>query len=232
MGTVETTEEINMDSKIAMEYLVSGYINNNFIKSSNYNYPLSLNDMILSYVGNLFLRFDAIHKDYQYIIENNGINIKYDGKNKVCLVGSSFCLNKRINSFRIKIIDTGKDAIGIISDINECFRKEIWFNQISCNGYMWYYSKYRGSGKICIQSSHKLPFDLDQQNVPKSDKWLPGDIITVKINFKLWTVEFYKNDQLICDNIEIAKNLKYYPVISLNSISYNRDKPIEYQILS
>ena len=232
MGTVETTEEINMDSKTAMKYLVSGYVKNNFTKLYNCDYPLSLNDVILSYLGTLFLSFDAIYEDYRYIIKNNGMNIKYDRKH-ACLVGSTYELNVENNSFKIKVINSGVDAIGIISDFNECYKKDLWFNKITGNAYMWYHYKDWGSSYISGHSSFQSKYHTSYPNGKNiSHKWISGDIITVKINFKLWTVEFYKNDQLICDNIEIAKNLKYYPVISLNSIKWNKDQPIEYQILS
>ena len=69
-----TTEQDHEQKK---QFLTCGFVRDSYKPhNSNDSYPESLLQAIATWTGDIFIRFNAVHKDFEHIIVNNGTLIK------------------------------------------------------------------------------------------------------------------------------------------------------------
>eukprot|EP01084_Bolivina_argentea_P187858 323508_1 len=191
--------------------LVMGYVSESLYDK----YPIDLNRLIIHFLGNIIFVFDLVHEKYINCIQHEGTYIRRPGQYEqytlhdwvYVTIGSSLAFNDSFNEFSIKCIKPRSDAIGILSNTAICKDKQ-WEN-IWCQkgpGNMYYYY---GGGAISsgLNTKDKPP------KQKKIEKWQKGDIITVKVDRKEWTVRWLKNEKLIGRKVKIMPNVDYYPFV-------------------
>ena len=204
--------------KYLLDCLVTGYVREKYIDKSKDIYPLSLNDVISEFLGNILFRFDLIRKDLHGVIHENGIVLK--GIDELCIVGSSFGIRYGIHEFKVEIIKAGPDIIGITTDIEKFIDKDRqWLYDSasaikSASGCSWYGSK-QYSSTIFVYKDGK-----NSANTKLSAGiacWKAGDILKLIVNCEQWNMSFYKNDELMAADISIQPNMTYHVMMNLNT---------------
>ena len=216
MGNSQPSELSKLSLAQCGRYLVNGYTRNSLQQSDiTANYPISINKIIDKYLGNIFLKFDICPNDYTQVIQNDGtlmnrsIDIVENGK--LFLVASSTGFSSGINEIKIEVMqDHNNSIIGVITDINHCKRK-IWIGYIKANMYYYFGGDMDGSG-TCI--TQKVNGKRHFEPVVEDHAWKKNDIITIKIDCEQWKIRFFRNNQIVGNELNIIKGFTYYPVIS------------------
>ena len=208
---------LNMSSVAKpVKHLVNGYISMELAKQRNddHYYPTSLRVVIMTFVGNICMRFDTIHEDYKDHIKEHGSILErpqsssINRKDSIYYIAcSSTSFSSGIHEFRILCNNPKDDAIGIISDISNCTKKNLFWTKAKGNIYYYY-----GDGQI----SHKTDGDSIKSIFKDIKPWNKNDIIIVNINCNKWTINFYKDDKQnkMGTEINIKPNTTYYPMIA------------------
>eukprot|EP01084_Bolivina_argentea_P105162 188256_1 len=219
MATVRS--KLNLES-IKLDYLVTRYINENFINiSKNYDHFASpLINEIIKFLGNIFIIFDVYHEHYRDCILNNGQTFKRNNTNTDSVgyisIGCSITWISGVHEWKIKIKQYAS-FIGIVSDLTPCKQKEKFIYEMT-KGYSYYI--YCGKPHSLIwsnQSNSYVEYSLKQIK--------PNDIVTVKLNCNEWKLQFYVNNEKIGKMVPIKKDNVYYPVIC------SKNKDDEYYII-
>ena len=204
-----------------LDCLIHGFVRHNYIKRSNKIYPLSLNEVIFQFLGNILCLFNVVRQDFNMAINDDPSIVRSIGS--ICIVGNSHGFSSGINEFRIKVIKGGEDVIGIVSNIHECIKhmnQWIYYNeQKSVSHFTWY----RGSQTIFEYMNGRM---VKQRELDLHDRWRKDDIVKIVVDCTSHKVAFYKNDELIHGDIPIKPNTTYHLMMCLN-VSSSR-----YQILS
>ena len=113
-------------------YLTYGYFNK--IYKSNKEYSTSLIEIIIEYLGNIFVNFDTIYNDYAGDIYENGmfykrghhIDVISGGSKRIerakkFYIGCSKSFKKGVSIFKIELIDGDWSlcSIGIVSNVKD-----------------------------------------------------------------------------------------------------------------
>eukprot|EP01084_Bolivina_argentea_P297903 513293_1 len=218
-------------------YLVSGFMR---AMDKKENCAYSVIEIIIQYIMSMFSRFDTCNQKYIQCIKSNGTVIDREvymttNKYKICkkpnpmreitkvemstiVFACSKGYNKGITKFKIKVDRVGisesrldlvrkpMDAIGIISkyitDIINYDQQNItlWRGE----SYYLFQNSFIGTG---LHSSKSYQAGLGGINIID---WKDGDIISVTLNCKKWTVEFRLNGKKIGRPVDIAKKCTYH----------------------
>eukprot|EP00484_Ammonia_sp_Unknown_P021004 CAMPEP_0197033882 /NCGR_PEP_ID=MMETSP1384-20130603/12169_1 /TAXON_ID=29189 /ORGANISM="Ammonia sp." /LENGTH=282 /DNA_ID=CAMNT_0042463745 /DNA_START=21 /DNA_END=869 /DNA_ORIENTATION=- len=143
------------------------------------NYPTSLTLIFVEYLGNIFLTFDVYLQQYaKYIQQDNTLLCRESStglRHRVSdrfTVGCSRGFNEGIHEFTIKIlkVTASIDGIGVVDDISICQTPRFW-----------------------IQSCCELGIFNEYLHLRGGPEYKEGDVVTVRLNCKSWTVKYYKN---------------------------------------
>ena len=210
-----------------MRDIVNYYMRTQFIEDNDeMQYPIELNIIIQRFVGNILLIFDTIKEEYRNYIQNDGLLLKIEGfklRDAFIPVCSSYKFDSGVHKIRIKVIQGGNDAFGIISNTTI-------INSTKYHGYaqanMYYYF---GGGRLCIGYNNK-EYGNDQDRFLVSDQARVNvnDIITIKLDCSVvdaWNVSFYLNDTQVWKDIDIVSKDAYHLFIS------TKGPKIEYEIV-
>merc|ERR1712176_985352 len=117
-------------------------------------------------------------------------NVYDDTKNKNIdmIIGYSRGFDHGIVEFELKCINPGRDAIGIMSEIEEC-EKEQWIAATKGNSYYWT----AGSGIYTGKGTQNRP---DEQYIG-GNLWEIGDRIKMRLDCVEWVVSFYQNGEQV-----------------------------------
>ena len=120
--------------------------------------------------------------------------------------GCSYGVNNGNYDFKIKCIEPGHDAIGVITSIDDCKEDDFWITNVSGDAYFCYES----NGIFHRGENAKLNIEFDGQ---KCNKWKLNDIIKINLNFDIGKVTFFQNNEKIGNSLEMIKNGTYYFVL-------------------
>ena len=121
---------------------MNGFLSINFLNDNKYNYPIELTDIIIAFLGDIFLRFDVCHKSNENIIKNNGYLITTMQTTALIIhpmVGCSIGFSEGINEFHIKCIKPKSDTIGITSDLIHCKIENNWIGEATKETNYYFY---------------------------------------------------------------------------------------------
>lgn len=192
-----------------IELLVDGCMKQQF-KTSKEIEMSGLICIIVSFVGNLLIRFDAFHPKFKDEVIDNGKKIqRMHGSPAVfgCTIG----FQSGIHEVRVKCIRPGFERIGIVSELSQCESEKGWIEESKDSYYYYNYMGIYGNNVI---------------KVPTNIAWEKGDIIKVIINCDNWNISFYYNKECLAKETTITPDKCYYFVIAAHP-----SKACSYQIL-
>ena len=201
-----------------LDYLVMGYTHQQFnIKSQDINYPQELNQIIITFIENIFLSFDMTHDNYRHCLQNYGTLIK-STLCKTFNICSSYAFEPgSINSFKVRCLDgqgTMAEIVGIASNTEEFVQEVyVWCKQSNANVYY-----YCGTGGISEgYNNKKLGVDTYGGLRQIVEIWKKGDTITINVDCIDWRFTVYHNDKQLGVAMSMVENITYYPFMSIKS---------------
>ena len=205
------------------EDLIMGYMKKTFSSKYAQSYPLALNNIIFSFLGNMFLRFDFINDALAEYIGDDGRSFKYTHNNDhfvnttgdKFVVASSYAMNEGVTIIDIQTLDeVHGDAIGLISTLDE-IKECDWIYYIQGYKYWWY----EHTGIFAEKDRESTAEDFDYY-----EKWKINDIITLKVDCDDWKVTFYHNHKEL-HTMPLQPNEDYHLIYVAQSAE------IEYRLL-
>ena len=199
--------------RIKHDYLTNGYIKEQLINKKVDNlYPLELSRVISDFLGNILMKFDFVNTEelMKYIYENSksieipsGVLQSYSFSSNRHTFGCSLALDTGVTYIDIQCINPGEcDAIGIVSDFDEC-KNDVWFCNLNGYNYWWH----NGYKAILKRQNSEIPELKRLERI-----WEKNDIITMRIDFNEWEITFFLN-QNEQHTMELEKHNKYYFVL-------------------
>ena len=211
------------------ELLVDGYIREQYTDRYKVIYPHDLTKIFCEFLDHIWV----LPQQYNHVMKRNGslifrpplnaMNEKTGKTNVDMIIGYSRGWDRGILEFELKCIKPDRDAIGIMSDIDEC-EIEQWITATKGNTY--YYvagSKLANGGGI--YSGSFTTNSPPEQYIHDEIAWKTGDIIKLRVDCHDWTCKFYKNKIQIGDTINIEPNCTYHPVLATT------EDGIEYELI-
>ena len=211
------------------EYATFGYIREQLLNENDEykaKYPIELNQIIASFVGNILLRLDITNEQSTRHIQNDGQILK----RVFCKVrtATSWNISSGTTKIRIKCQNASKnDTIGIASRVDWCkmprgvkLSGPPVYNYRWLNGYCFMATR---DGFTTFSKARKLQSSINAEN----DPWLDGDVIRIDIDCDKSTIVFYKNNEKKA-SFDIKEGLEYHLIICLDG---NRKKSSVYQLL-
>lgn len=185
---------------------------------------IQLIEIIASYLGQVFMRFDLCPSGYSTNIKANGTIIEYSnkGNHTPVLFGCSIGVNEGIHKWKLRIDSLDKasiksplDSIGIVHDIKTaakfCTRQRT----------SPYYGLSLGSESYQIIGGKNINCgDNNRVNwnaIQTDTKWSVGDVITVILNCKKWKLMFKINDKLVGKGVLISVRKLYHLFVLVRS---------------
>ena len=215
--TTMTTSKQELDQK--KEALTCGFVRETYKPQNNNDlYPDCLLKTITTWTGDIFIRFNAIHKDFKHLIENDGTLIKRgrlvykmtqeqcqqhhegiyelkDSQDRNIIIGSNcFFMDKGIHEWKFKVSGStwNNDRFGVTDDIDICTKyAEMRWNDID----------------ICKKIETHLFVMKDSKYIHEN-----GDIIKVELDLNKNILMCYKHDAWF-GVMKIEPNKAYFPVI-------------------
>ena len=209
------------------EFFACGFVRRERqLQNNNDSYPKLLIQTIMTWAGDIFIRINAVHKDFKHLIQNHGTIIKReslhyqmtseqyqqhsdpndlrcldDVQDRTLVIGSNcFFVNTGIYEWEFKVSGNtfNQDQFGVTDDIDICTKyDEIHFNDID----------------ICRRVKEHLFVIRDSKCEFKKD-----DKIKVKLNLNENSLSCFTNNTKF-GSIEMKPNKAYFPVIVSMSIS-------------
>ena len=207
--------------------LVDGYIRKHLIKPYKFIYPYDLTKIFCEYLDHIWV----CPEKYNHVMKRNGTIIHRpplkpkanpfgnasrswqveEKENVDMIIGSSRGYDSGIFEFALRCIQPAMDAIGIMSEIDEC-EIEQWISATRGNTY--YYVPGSSNGGGGIYSGRDTKNAPPEQFMDEEKKWRHGDKIKMRVDCAFWTCKFFKNGKQIGDTINIEPNCTYHPVLA------------------
>ena len=180
-------------------------------------------------INEQFVTFDIFDKSYINIDNNmiTGNGLKKGKYARMVSCDKGYEPESGLFEWRIKCVEydsssasgNASHAIGIFTNKEIAKNGTNWVNDKRIN-YAYYWNSYR---RYCYGSSNgEYTFE---NNV--NDGWNTGDVITVLLDCKKWTIQFSKNGSVVNSKpYKIKENQTYYPLIVMRS---HNDK---YQVMT
>ena len=218
-----------MDFKIKGRYLTSGYVRCEYLikQSEDTNFEVSLINVILTFLGNIFVLFDCYPKNCQQFIFDHGQVFRKQCKfmEDYAIFGSSIKWGKgEIHqiSFKSNTKAHGWDAVGISTNIEKLCEKTGWFtDRVEATNSIAFV---RNGGSIL-----SWPIDLrydTQSRILKADDCKKGDIFSLLFNGIDWTLTYLLNGERTGKPQSIKPDLEYSPFICDSKSHHDRDYEI------
>eukprot|EP01084_Bolivina_argentea_P102866 184291_1 len=192
--------------------LVDGYIRSQFINPYNVIYPSVLTKIFCEYLDHLWV----CPNKYNHCMKRNGSflirpPLSTAGKNVDMIIGSSRGYSKGVFEFQLKCIKPAMDAIGIMTEIEEC-EIEQWIGATKGNTYYYMPGTRIGGGGIYTGMFTKNAPAEQYMNSEK--QWRKNDMIKIRVDCDYLTCKFFKNDKKVGKTIHIEPNCTYHPVLA------------------
>mmetsp|Transcript_33749 Transcript_33749/g.54001 ORF Transcript_33749/g.54001 Transcript_33749/m.54001 type:complete len:210 (-) Transcript_33749:8-637(-) len=179
-----------------------GWLIDGYLKQLSSLYPLELNAVIVTFLGNILFKFDSVHEKYRHCIQNNGRTVsrpKVD--NDADLVLFSICSSTKfevgINQFTVKCVKNPRDnSIGIMSNTSICDKEDAHHFYAEANAYYLH-----GCGSIFCSSKTANAKTYTHDLSRRCQK---NDMVTIIVNCDRWTVQFIVNKQPLGTPIDIV----------------------------
>ena len=113
-----------------LDWLVTGYLKEQFLNADDYQYPESLTAVFIQFLGNIFLKFDVFYPMHEKCVQDDGKILKF-GYGQLTDEHSFGCSYPFISGiYNITIKWVGRyitdDPICICSDTKPCEQAEDW----------------------------------------------------------------------------------------------------------
>ena len=201
---------------VRLNYLVNGFLRDRLISNkslvNNHLFEPLLVNLIISSLGNVFIRFDIYPIQCKYMIYENETVVKWkeNAPNELC-IGSSYGWNYGIHSISFECYTEYwyQTAFGITTNINAIKEKPTFIVDIKTGYHYAMFMGFIGGMENGYQDS--VPIQINAFNSKKGSK--TKNIITIKFNGFEWNVKFLLNGKVIGKPIEMEPYCTYYPWI-------------------
>mmetsp|Transcript_70890 Transcript_70890/g.112645 ORF Transcript_70890/g.112645 Transcript_70890/m.112645 type:complete len:294 (-) Transcript_70890:138-1019(-) len=210
------------------EMLVSSYLHEEE-EELDIHIPSCIHYLCLQY---FFVPTNVIFHHYDRTNSWN-VDISNDGKrlrvsNNTIFVFSETGYCSGIHSWSVKLLNCYNcQALGIAEHKDATYRYGYNIFDAELNrqlGDRYVYAGdlnhgWRGSTELrpYVVSASDSQLRYEKKLKMKNNRWQRNDVITVEINFSgdPWTIQFFKNGQVLCDKIVVKNKKVYYPVVQV-----------------
>ena len=201
-----------------LKYLVRGFVRiqlNNIRKDKDIQYEADLDKVIGEFLGNVLFKLDVVHEQHAKYVFADGTCINTKNYNGAYMSLRNFCVCSSTtfeggtHEFQIKCIESGRDAVGIMSNTDICTFEHMWCADAPTNMYCLcgngqLFTSYKTAGR---NQDHS---DLDGQCEN-------GDIVKVVVDCDQWRVTFYKNGKAVGNPMNMVRDIPYHAFIAVQT---------------
>ena len=222
----------NKDVGYRLMHLSNGYMREQFATHSDYDqFEISLVNIIIELLGNIFMRFDIYPLQHTSLFSNYNTVFKRNKAHKQkgsFTFGCSYGMNKGVHKISIenKVNGLRWPAFGITTNIQYFKEHSAWFNadgkaDISFLNRKLIGQKFCSGKQLETGKRSSTQFGVFDPNNCKA-----GDVISMVLNADEWTLTYELNDKQIGTTLNVIPNQTYYFFVSSNK----REENVEYHI--